>query len=103
MEQAQSHLKGWFILEFIKLVKKKKKLSFLFLRVVSEVIPKSTISEPIYTEKSISTGVKNITEGWMKKRVSGLLEAIWHLADHQIICKCNNLKLIFYKNTPPLQ
>lgn len=24
MEQAQSHLKGWFILEFIKLVKKKK-------------------------------------------------------------------------------
>lgn len=62
MEQAQSHLKGWFILEFIKLVKKKK-LSFLFLRVVSEVIPKSTISEPIYTEKSISTGVKSITEG----------------------------------------
>lgn len=42
---------------------KKKKLSFLFLRVVSEVIPKSTISEPIYTEKSISTGVKSITEG----------------------------------------
>lgn len=41
----------------------KKKLSFLFLRVVSEVIPKSTISEPIYTEKSISTGVKSITEG----------------------------------------
>lgn len=32
MEQAQSHLKGWFILEFIKLVEKKK-LSFLFLRV----------------------------------------------------------------------
>lgn len=81
----------------------KKKLYFLFLRVISEVIFKSTVSEPIQMERSIR-GVKDITEGWMKNRISVLLpeDGTEQLADHQITCKCNNLVLLFYKNSTPI-
>lgn len=62
MRITGSDLKGWFIFEFIKLVKKIVLPLSQSCRVVSEVIFQSTMPKPIQMEKP-TTGVKDIMEG----------------------------------------